>query len=238
MPEKLPGLPAFLTQPLSCPPHRCQHPGEPLPSIPTELASLLPEWLIVRLANGVRDACIMTEPVDTILDAMIVQHLRRGPTPAQLAQRYPGIVAMTAPSKASDPDICDYIARVAAPQLAATTADLFQYFFEDDPEKGCLHTFLDPAHIKRWRYLSDNPYPFTQDRSQPDLRALLDRISAGIDWRELNDSTWGTREEWQREITRTRLGYARMRSEDWARGAGRGSSRSDIELRWSGRAQY
>ena len=195
-----PQLPAFLTQPLTCPSNRCNYPERPLPPIPTELETILPIWLFRRLEEYLEiDRTPNPTTTQQKMDGLIILALRStksSPKTLRQNSEASGILEERYLPKLDDTSKYLVIKEAVAHSLARGVEEINGVFGNE----CCLHTLLDPAFIGRWESLvistARTKTTFTKEESEP----LLEQVIAGIEAEELDDEDWGEKEEWEREI--------------------------------------
>ena len=195
-----PQLPAFLTQPLTCPPNRCNYPERPLPPIPTELETILPIWLFRRLEEYF-EICRTRHPATTQekMDGFVVIALRLTESSPETLRQDGVACAMVEEAcqiNMSDDIKYRFVKEAVAHSLARGVEEINGAF----GEQCCLHTLLDPSFIGRWESMSSSTTrtrtTITKEESEP----LLERVMAAIEAGELNDEDWGEKEEWESEV--------------------------------------
>ena len=190
-------LPAFLTEPLTCPPNRCNYPERPFPPVPNELETLLPIYLVGRIRDGTRYVSLIdhekksTEERGKAMEG-IVDFLRRGGSPKELRQwKSP----RSKPPPSDDPKtIEDRIIPTIRFYQCEAMEEIFKVFTSDRLKRPCVHDLLNPSHLGIWDKVAARRQcsPRTEFK-RPDEQSLLDRISESIVAGELDDSGWEAR---------------------------------------------
>ena len=195
-----PQLPAFLTQPLTCPSNRCNYPERPLPPIPTELETILPIWLFRRLEEYLEiDRTPNPTTTQQKMDGLIILALRStksSPKTLRQNSEASGILEERYLPKLDDTSKYLVIKEAVAHSLARGVEEINGVF----GERCCLHTLLDPSFVGHWESMYSSTTrtetTFTKEEAEP----LLERVMAAIEAGELHDEDWGENEEWEREI--------------------------------------
>ena len=218
MSQELPQLPAFLTQPLSCPPNRCNYPGRPLPPISTELALLLPKWFIGRLVNWLDNAAhfVRASKAELRETAALLDDLKSLP-PKFVLENASALYTSTSLDGLDAELVGTLFPRVIQDQLPSLAREIFAAFGTDNGF-SCVHDLLDPSQIGTWRRLCESP----DTRQLPSLEEkdwgpLVETISGAISLGEVDATEWGTRLQWERDVTMIFQKHLQLRSENMGR---------------------
>ena len=220
-----PQPPAFLTQPLTCPPNRCNYPGRPLPAFPSELETILLRWIQDDLEHEFQQAAIVkaVARVRRSNDDVRSGIRRSGKKPSDLVLRF---VPSPRGDRSPPKEIAARRTRILA-KILPSVAQITINTFDDGREKiSCLHDFLDHSQSELWGRLEAAGAAArdaaARDRDaaaleKPDARATVDYLIYDADRGDIDTSGWGTMIEWERDVTLVYAGYTRQVREFFAK---------------------
>ena len=102
-------------------------------------------------------------------------------------------------------------------ELPSLAREIFAAFGTDN-DFSCVHDFLDPSQMGTWRRLCESPDP--RQLPSPEGKEwgpLVEAISGAISLGEVDATEWGTRLEWERDVTMIFQKYLQLRSENMGR---------------------
>ena len=223
-----PQLPTFLTEPLACPPGRCQYPGRPLPPIFTQLETFLRQTFLDRLGdviyvNGINSA---SEHLDAIDSTILCLAKRR--SPEEVALEIEVKCEELKKLEIGEEGLAEYSSgneRRFRTLLASFVEDAVTAFDDcvrkfNPTSQHCLHSFLDPHFLPVWNVFDATRRVVRAGwKGKVDVspRALLDELLAAIAEGSIEQSLWSEVDAWEREITRVRSKYLKTITSYFAR---------------------
>lgn len=216
MSAKLPELPKILTQPLACRIDRCNNPRRYLPTIPTNLETLLRRNLLDRFDIDTRatDVAAANVHLATLDDFIISQTptCRPEEVSRELVHLSSAMREQVIATRNSNP------ARAAlcySELLVAFAADTVEHFETVKRQQAlqsdvvCVHDVLDPSAVEGWLEDLNRRAGVARDvvvagEGRPSPRALFSRLLA-TDWSgSARESDWREGKEEMRELMRVR----------------------------------
>ena len=204
-----PQLPAFLIEPLACPPGRCRYPGRPLPPISTQLETLLYRYFY----DAYEEAC--TAPtgqgqeerhqyVETLVLTLADNFRPEEMLPILATQQ----AKMQAESPSQEPPDRPGMEDREQLLFVGLVADLVSAVASDFSavnRQYCLHDLLDPARYKVWeRHAAELRAYRTAGlieaaANQFSTESILERLRTAIAGGKI-DASYGGVETWERKM--------------------------------------
>lgn len=200
-------LPAFLTEPIACPPGRCYVPHTPLHPITPELAALLPRVFLDLCELEFRTVTTRaTQAQDDFQNQKVLKIIKM--CPPKMA-RVASEVVMKSEGTGGEKSVpSQRIKDVGVAVQDTFDAALSRFSQQAMPVFArevnrlplcCLHDVLDPSRIEDWRRIARRVRPPQLTPSDWELgpQPLFRIISAAIAKGEVDASSWGGRKEWE-----------------------------------------